>query len=100
MTEAGAVTTGSVEPNRDDDVPLRFGLQQAYRDRPTVADPVLGRRKVARLKHGLLHRVKRVWRFLSHPALDVDAIQARLVRLVAPTCRVPELWLPVLGDLT
>src|SRR5436190_18054498 len=62
--------------------------------------PVPARRKVAQPKHGLFHRVKRLWRFLAHPTLDVAAVQHRLVRLAAPTCRTPGLWLPILVDLT
>ena len=56
--------------------------------------------KVAHPKHGLLHRVKRLWRFLARPHLDVAAVQQRLVRLSFTTCRVPGLWLPILVDLT
>ena len=62
--------------------------------------PIPAQRKVARPKHGLLHRVKRLWRLLAHPTLDVAAVQARLVRLSATACTVPGLWLPVLLDLT
>lgn len=62
--------------------------------------PVPVRRKVRRPKHDLLHRVKRLWRFLAYPTLDVAAVQERLVRLSASACRVPGLWLPILVDLT
>jgi hypothetical protein len=62
--------------------------------------PVPVQRKVARPKHGLFHRVKRLWRFLHHSTLDVPAVQQRLVRLSATACTVPGLWLPILVDLT
>jgi hypothetical protein len=62
--------------------------------------PVPAQRKVAQPKHGLLHRVKRLWRFLRHPTLDVAAVQERLVRLSATACTTPDLWLPILVDLT
>jgi DDE family transposase len=62
--------------------------------------PVPPQCKVAKPKHGLLHRVKRLWRFLAHPTLDVGAVQERLVRLSATACDVPGLWLPILVDLT
>ena len=62
--------------------------------------PVATVRKVAQPKHGLLHRVKRVSRFLRHPTLDVPAVQQRLVRLSSTACTVPGLWLPILVDLT
>ena len=39
--------------------------------------PVPARRKVAGPKHSLFHRVKRLWRFLRHPTLDVPAAQRR-----------------------
>jgi hypothetical protein len=62
--------------------------------------PVARQRKVARPKHGLLHRVKRLWRFLAHPTLEIVPLQERLVRLASTACTVPDLWLPLLLDLT
>jgi hypothetical protein len=64
------------------------------------AYPVPGRRKVPRPNHGLLHRVKRLWRFLAHPTLDETDLRQRLVRLASSACRTPGLDLPVLLDLT
>lgn len=62
--------------------------------------PVAARRRVVQPKHGLLHRVKRLWRFLHHPRLAVSEVQARLVRLSYTACTVPDCWLPILVDLT
>ena len=62
--------------------------------------PVAAVRKVAQPKHGLLHRVKRLVRFLRHPTLDVPVVQQRLVRLSSTACTVPDRWLPLLVDLT
>lgn len=62
--------------------------------------PVPATRKAAQPKHGLLHRVKRLSRFLRHPTLDVSVVQQRLVRLSSTACTVPDLWLPILVDLT
>ena len=62
--------------------------------------PVPAQRKVEQPKHGLLHRVKRLSRFLRHPTLRVPEVQERLVRLSATACTVPDLWLPILVDLT
>ena len=62
--------------------------------------PVPVRRKCAHPKHGLLHRVKRLWRFLGHPTVDETGLRQRLVRLSSTACRTPGLLLPVLVDLT
>lgn len=65
------------------------------------AYPVPEERKVARPKHGLLHRVKRVWRFLRDSAkLDEAALMLRLTILSYSVCRSPGLLLPILVDLT
>lgn len=56
--------------------------------------------KVPQPKHGLLHRVKRLWRFLAHPALDETTLRAALARLACSACRSPGPWLPLLVDLT
>lgn len=62
--------------------------------------PVPVQRKLVSPKHGLLHRVKRLSRFLCHPTLTVPTVQQRLVRLSSTACTVPGLWLPILVDLT
>lgn len=62
--------------------------------------PIPATRKVARPKHGLLHRVKRLWRFLANPRLDDSALMLRLTRLSYSVCRSPGLLLPILLDLT
>ena len=64
------------------------------------AYPLPNRRKVPQPKHGLLHRLKRVWRFLANPRPDPSALMLRLTRLSCSVCRTPGLLLPVLVDLT
>ena len=64
------------------------------------AYPVPKRRKIAKPKHGLLHRVKRLWRFLHNPRPDQAGLMLRLTRLSCSVCRTPGLLLPVLVDLT
>lgn len=64
------------------------------------AYPIPPKRKVDRPKHGLLHRVKRLWRFLHNPHLDLEALMLRLTRLSCSVCRSPGLLLPILVDLT
>jgi len=56
--------------------------------------------KVKNPKHVLLHKVKRVRRFLDNPRLDVEAIFTRLTTLSFSVCRSPGLLLPVLLDPT
>lgn len=43
------------------------------------AFPTLPTRRVAHPKHDLLHRLKRLWRFLDNPRLDPLAIQTALI---------------------
>jgi hypothetical protein len=62
--------------------------------------PSNGKPKVDRPKHKLLHRLKRLRRFLDNPRLDMEAVFTRLTRLVCSTCRTPGLLLPVLLDPT
>ena len=62
--------------------------------------PIPRQRKVSRPKHGLLHRTKRLWRFLAHPKLDERGLMKRLTRLSTSICRSPGLLLPVIVDLT
>ena len=64
------------------------------------AYPIPLERKTPSPKHGLLHRVKRVWRFLANPKLDHEALMLRLTRLSCSVCRSPGLLLPILVDLT
>ncbi len=65
------------------------------------AYPIPVERKVVCPKHGLLHRVKRVWRFLHHSGkLDEAALMKRLTILSCSVCRTPGLLLPILVDLT
>ncbi len=65
------------------------------------AYPIPEERKVACPKHGLLHRVKRVWRFLHDSAkLDEASLMRRLTILSCSVCRSPGLLLPILVDLT
>jgi hypothetical protein len=64
------------------------------------AYPIPTQRKVPRPKNGLLHRLKRIWRFLANPRLDPSALMLRLTRLSYSVCRTPGLLLPVLVDLT
>lgn len=64
------------------------------------AYPLPNRRKVPQPKHGLLHRLKRVWRFLTNPRPDPSELMLRLTRLSCSVCRTPGLLLPVLVDLT
>ncbi len=72
-----------------------FTLTQLARGYPLPA-----RRKTRAPKHGLLHRVKRLWRFLAQTAVDEAGLRQRLVRLASGACRTPNLLLPVLLDLT
>lgn len=62
--------------------------------------PVPLQRKASSVKHGLLHRVKRLSRFLSNDDLDQAALMMRLTRLSYSVCRTPGLLLPILLDLT
>jgi hypothetical protein len=64
------------------------------------AYPIPTQRKTVKPKHGLLHRLKRLWRFLDNPRPDHSALMLRLVRLSCSDCRSPGLLLPVLVDLT
>jgi len=64
------------------------------------AYPVPSQRKTAKPKHGLLHRVKRLWRFLHNRRPDQAGLMLRLTRLSCSVCRSPGLLLPVLVDLT
>lgn len=65
------------------------------------AYPIPPERKVARPKHGLLHRVKRLWRFLHNGGQrDEAALMRRLILLGCSVCRSPGLLLPILVDLT
>jgi hypothetical protein len=65
------------------------------------AYPIPQQRKVDRPKHGLLHRVKRVWRFVhSSVQWDESALMKRLTILSCSVCRTPGLLLPILVDLT
>lgn len=62
--------------------------------------PIPSQRKVEHPKHGLLHRVKRVWRFIRNPRLDQEALMLRLTRLSCSVSKSPGLLLPILVDLT
>jgi hypothetical protein len=62
--------------------------------------PAPATRTVAQPKHGRLYRVKRLWRLLHHPALDVAVVPQRLLRLSATAYTAPDPWLPILVDLT
>lgn len=64
------------------------------------AYPIPTQRKAPRPKNGLLHRLKRLWRFLDNPRPDPSALMLRLTRLSLSVCRTPGLLLPVLVDLT
>ena len=64
------------------------------------AYPIPKVRKVRNPKHGLLHRVKRLWRFLSNPRLDTEEMMRRLTVLSYSVCQSPGMLLPVLVDLT
>lgn len=64
------------------------------------AYPIPEGRKVVSPKHGLIYRVKRLWRYLSNPKLDHDSLMLRLTRLSCSVCRSPGLLLPILVDLT
>lgn len=57
-------------------------------------------RKLPHPKHGLLHRLKRLSRFLDNPRLDQDTIMRSLTRLSYTVCQTPGLILPILVDLT
>ena len=57
-------------------------------------------RKVAQPKHGLLHRLKRLCRFLNNPRPDEEALMQHLTRLSYSVCRSPGVLLPLLLDLT
>lgn len=87
-------------------VNLALLAQALYRRRSLVltelarAYPMPSQRKVAQPKNGLLHRLKRLWRFLDNPRLDPSALMLRLSRLGCSVCRSPGLLLPVLVDLT
>jgi len=64
------------------------------------AYPIPQRRQVPHPQHGLLHRLKRLWRFLHNPRLDETALMLRFTRLSCSVCRSPGLLLPILVDLT
>jgi hypothetical protein len=64
------------------------------------AYPIPSQRKVANPKHGLLHRVKRLWRFLRNPRRDLAALRLSFTRLSYSVCLTPGLLLPILVDLT
>jgi hypothetical protein len=73
----------------------RFLLSELAR-----AYPIPARRKVSKPKHGLVYRVKRLWRFLDNDRLDEDGLMQRLIRLSYSACRTPGTILPILVDLT
>jgi len=54
------------------------------------AYPAPAERRVPRPKHGLLHRLKRVWRFLDNGRVDPLAVQAALVPEVVARLRWPK----------
>jgi hypothetical protein len=64
------------------------------------AYPIPTQRKTVKPKNGLLHRLKRLWRFLDNPRPDPADLMLRLTRLSCSVCRSPGLLLPVLVDLT
>src|SRR5512140_3129974 len=51
------------------------------------AYPIPEVRRVKSPKHGLLHRVKRVWRFLHNPRLDNEGLMRRLTVLSYSVCQ-------------
>ena len=87
-------------------VNLALLAQAIFRRRSLVltelarAYPVPNERKVDCPKHGLLYRVKRIWRFLANPRLDHEALMLRLARLSCSVSKSPGLLLPILVDLT
>jgi hypothetical protein len=64
------------------------------------AYPIPSQRKVANPKHGLLHRVKRLWRFLRNTRLDQTALRLSFTRFSYSVCLTPGSLLPILVDLT
>lgn len=56
--------------------------------------------KVAKPKHVLFHRLKRLRRFLDNPRLDMATVFTRLTRLSLSMCQTPGLMLPILLDPT
>jgi hypothetical protein len=67
------------------------GLARAY---PTPAV-----RRVARPKHDLLHRLKRLWRFLDNPRVDAQAVQLALIPHTVAKLGTPR-WLGLAVDWT
>lgn len=64
------------------------------------AYPVPDVRRVKSPRHGLLHRVKRLWRFLANPRLGTEEMMRNLTVLSYSVCQSPGMLLPVLVDLT
>ena len=63
------------------------------------AYPIPAQRRVARPKHGLLHRLKRLWRFLDNERVDAQAIQLAVIPHVVAQLRCPR-WLGLAIDWT
>ena len=55
--------------------------------------------RVPHPKHGLLHRIKRVWRWVSHPRLDPIELQLRAVPWLWKAMGRPRRWI-LLADWT
>jgi hypothetical protein len=64
------------------------------------AYPIPDVRRVRNPRHGLLHRVKRLWRFLANDRLDTEELMGRLTVLSYSVSRSPGMVLPILVDLT
>lgn len=62
--------------------------------------PIPEVRKVESPKHGLLHRVKRLWRFLHNDLLDTEGLSKALTVLSYSVSQSPGMLLPILVDLT
>lgn len=62
--------------------------------------PMPSQRRLNHPKHGLLHRLKRLWCFLDNPRPDEEVLSQRLLRLSYSVCRTPGVLLPILVDLT
>lgn len=53
--------------------------------------PALEQRRVPAPKHDLLHRVKRLWRFLDNPRIDAQALQLALIPTTIAALGYPRL---------
>lgn len=63
------------------------------------AYPAPERRRVDRPKHDLLHRLKRLWRFLANDRIDPLAVQAAFIPHIVASLGRPR-WLGVIVDWT